>query len=65
VTPLKREPQNAPAAIAGCAEKDDFHNRISSLARASLCVSPSVFYGGPTDWRKSNRERVAWTFSSK
>jgi hypothetical protein len=30
VTPLKREPQNAAAAIAGCAEKEDFHNRISS-----------------------------------
>src|SRR5262249_5962314 len=31
VSPLKRQPQNAPAAIAGCAKKEDFHNRTSSL----------------------------------
>jgi len=31
VSPLKRQPQNAPAAIAGCAKKEDFHNRISRV----------------------------------
>jgi hypothetical protein len=26
VSPLKRQPQNAPAAIASSAKKEDFHN---------------------------------------
>jgi hypothetical protein len=29
VIPLKRQSQNALAAIAGCAEEEDFHNRRS------------------------------------
>jgi hypothetical protein len=30
VSPLKRPLQDALAAIAGCAKKEDFHNRIST-----------------------------------
>jgi hypothetical protein len=49
VTPLKREPQNAPAAIAGCAEKEGFHNRISSSGPRLTVRGPFRFYGDPTD----------------
>jgi hypothetical protein len=31
VSPLKRQPQNTPAGIAGRAKKEDFHNRTSAM----------------------------------
>jgi hypothetical protein len=36
VSPLKRQPQNAPAGIASCAKKEDFHNRTSSLTPQAI-----------------------------
>jgi maleate cis-trans isomerase len=36
VGPLKRESENASAAIASCAKEKDFHNRTSSLTIAAL-----------------------------
>jgi hypothetical protein len=47
VTPLKREPQNAPAAIAGCAEKEGFHNRISSPGPRLAMRGPFRFLRRP------------------
>src|SRR5215471_2959563 len=47
VIPLKRQPQNALAAVAGCAKKEDFHNRRSSSIFCAVCCamgfSPLVF----------------------
>src|SRR6516162_4813759 len=47
VIPLKRQPQNALAAVAGCAKKEDFHNRRSSAIFCAVCCaigfSPLVF----------------------
>src|SRR5215469_12674335 len=42
VTPLKRQPQNALAAVAGCAKKEDFHNRRSSAIFCAIGFSPLV-----------------------
>jgi hypothetical protein len=39
VSPLKRQPQNALAAIAGCAKKEDFHNRTSGLTTQAIMQS--------------------------
>src|SRR5262249_20846572 len=36
VSALKRQPQNAPAGIASCAKKEDFHNRTSSLTPQAI-----------------------------
>jgi hypothetical protein len=47
VIPLKRQPQNALAAVAGCAKKEDFHNRRSSAVFCAVCCAigfaPLVF----------------------
>src|SRR6516164_7726002 len=43
VIPLKRQPQNALAAVAGCAKKEDFHNRRSSAVCCAIGFSPLVF----------------------
>src|SRR6516162_7189785 len=47
VIPLKRQPQNALAAVAGCAKKEDFHKRRSSAIFCAVCCAigfaPLVF----------------------
>ena len=46
MSPLKSQPQNAPAAIAGCAKNEDFYNRTSSL------TTQAIIY--PTRWHVRN-----------
>jgi hypothetical protein len=58
VSPLKRQPQDALAAIAGCAKKKDFHKRISTgLTAQALQDSTSHHFSAATAERLLSERR--------